>query len=488
MAEGKDDVIRKMAALRDGFKTRLGDRLWNKTASPTESTRESTTNDPSADPSRLDEGLLIEAIDQIAAGAFLSLSDLGDEPLWRALKELSRSFSVRSRKELEQLVRNSVEANSLVVGTAELRGDVLGIQRESEQVASGTEDLAGTVDSIHESAMTTAGNAKEMQDATHEALNAVAQAENAMNSISSVVQDAVTKVDSLAEASEGLGVIVAEIDGIASQTNLLALNATIEAARAGEAGKGFAVVANEVKQLANQTAKATEEIQSRIANLRSDMDAIIAAMNKSKEAVDEGIGVVDQASGSMREIGNKVTAINSEIGAITTALDQQRETSKAIATSSNSTAEMTHRGGETLEASLGAMKRLVDMIVFKLDELAGQDIPGKTIILALSDHAIWKRKVAEVIVGTIKPGDLKLSDHHGCRLGKWYESVTDPELLNNPNFAKLVKPHENVHAHGRAAVEAYMRNDMKTAVDEMKKMEKASEEVSDCLNGLIALH
>ena len=113
---------------------------------------------------------------------------------------------------------------------------------------------------------------------------------------------------------------------------------------------------------------------------------------------------------------------------------------------------------------------------------------GKTIILALSDHAIWKRKVAEVIVGTIKPGDLKLSDHHGCRLGKWYESVTDPELLNNPNFAKLVKPHENVHAHGRAAVEAYMRNDMKTAVDEMKKMEKASEEVSDCLNGLIALH
>ena len=73
----------------------------------------------------------------------------------------------------------------------------------------------------------------------------------------------------LAEAAQKIGEVVKLISDIARQTNLLALNATIEAARAGEAGKGFAVVASEVKSLANQTAKATEEISAKIAEIQA---------------------------------------------------------------------------------------------------------------------------------------------------------------------------------------------------------------------------
>jgi len=77
------------------------------------------------------------------------------------------------------------------------------------------------------------------------------------------------------------------ITSIAEQTNLLALNATIEAARAGDMGKGFAVVANEVKELAKETAKATEEIETRIASIQSDTNRAVSAIGDMDEIMGE---------------------------------------------------------------------------------------------------------------------------------------------------------------------------------------------------------
>jgi methyl-accepting chemotaxis protein len=119
--------------------------------------------------------------------------------------------------------------------------------------------------------------------------------------------------DRLTEASERIGTIAGLINAIAGQTNLLALNATIEAARAGEAGRGFAVVASEVKNLASQTAKATEDIDRQVLEIRNAAKDVVEAVGRISgtinniQAISTSIAEsVDQQDSATAEIRRSV--------------------------------------------------------------------------------------------------------------------------------------------------------------------------------------
>jgi methyl-accepting chemotaxis protein len=110
-----------------------------------------------------------------------------------------------------------------------------------------------------------------------------------------------TTIDALARAAEQIGDIVSVINKIAEQTNLLALNATIEAARAGEAGRGFAVVASEVKTLAMQTAKSTEQIAAKVAEIQSTTRGAVASLTSVAEAIDQLSRVTESVSAAIEQ-------------------------------------------------------------------------------------------------------------------------------------------------------------------------------------------
>ncbi|WP_337063020.1 methyl-accepting chemotaxis protein [Kineococcus sp. G2] len=286
--------------------------------------------------------------------------------------DLSRTLDVDTRDEVGDMAR---ALNRAITGLA---GTMRAISGNADTLAAASEELTATsaqlsanardsaaqvgqashaVDEVSSSVSTVAAGTEEMGASIREIADNAAGASEVATRAVGMAQETGEIVDRLGRSSAEVGDVVKAITAIAEQTNLLALNATIEAARAGELGKGFAVVASEVKELAQQTARATEDIVTRVQTIQSDTTAAVGAISGISDiigqindrqatiaaAVEEQTATTQEMNRSVAQAASGADGIARSVSGVSTVA---RRTDEGASATSRAAADLSRTAGE----------------------------------------------------------------------------------------------------------------------------------------------
>lgn len=254
----------------------------------------------------------------------------------------------------------------------------------------------------------------------------VAQLTSATNNIA----DSATQMERLESETESINSLIEVIDGVSDQTSLLALNASIEAARAGEHGRGFSVVAMEVRNLASRAHEATSEIETAIAQIRSQTLAVGGASRIN--------------SNEMKRLAEEATVARERLLELT-----------ELASASSGT--------------LGHAALLAEIELANLEELE------------------IKLTVYQVLAGIREVSADSIPDETECKLGQWYYTGEGRSHYGSlMDFNAIEEPHRRVHRYAREAIAAYHEGNAKDAIKALEAMEANNLNVMTRLRRLVS--
>lgn len=265
------------------------------------------------------------------------------------------------------------------------------LARTAQEAAQAMDELGAVVSQVSTAGETQQAVAAEASRRANAGRAAFDGIQSAMDLIQQEVDASAASVQALGRRQSEIGEIVATIDDISSQTNLLALNAAIEAARAGEQGRGFAVVADEVRKLAERAAASTQQIETLIDQVKAEVDAAIAGMANSREAVARGAAGTQEGREALEAIALAVERVAAEAATNQASLsvmsNQTLVVNEAIAEVA-SVSQETAAGAEEMTAGIQELAAGMQQTVA---EVARQDAE----LDRIADEARAQRSVAD---------------------------------------------------------------------------------------------
>ncbi|MGC9519808.1 MAG: HAMP domain-containing methyl-accepting chemotaxis protein [Desulfuromonadaceae bacterium] len=269
---------------------------------------------------------IVEPLGKLAQG------DLRIEVIPRDDEDVLRNALKKLGDDLSSIVQDIQDASEQIdSGSGQVADSSQALSQGATQQASSLEEINSSLQQLSSQTEHNADSSRTAQQLT-EAVKRDAEAGNTqMEQLNGAMGEIV-------KASDDISKIIKVIDEIAFQTNLLALNAAVEAARAGQHGKGFAVVAEEVRNLAARSAKAARETSDLIQGAMEKAEAGSSMANMTGESLEKIVSGVVKASDIVAEIAHASTEQAEGIKQITVGVGQIDDVTQQNTASAEQTA------------------------------------------------------------------------------------------------------------------------------------------------------
>jgi len=276
-------------------------------------------------------------------------------------------------KSLEQMVQN---LNSMFGN----------IQQSTSQVSTGSKQVADGAQSLAQGATEQAASIQELSSSIADIANKTKEnaeiatktsklsetiKESALKG-SSQMDDMITAVKEINDASQSISKIIKTIDDIAFQTNILALNAAVEAARAGQHGKGFAVVAEEVRNLASKSAEAAKDTGDMIQNSMEKAEYGSNIAGETAESLKDIVTGISESSQLITEIATASEEQSLGISQINTGIDQVAQ----VVQQNSATAEQSAAASEEMSSQSAILEDLISQFKLKKENMPFSSLPA----------------------------------------------------------------------------------------------------------------
>ncbi|ESA36483.1 methyl-accepting chemotaxis protein [Leptolyngbya sp. Heron Island J] len=276
---------------------------------------------------------LMEEVGDAANGdlsvrAKLSAGDVGIvADLFNAIIENLRDIAVNVKQSTGQV------SGSLLTNEQQ----ILSLVDQAVEEASSMQSTMVAVQEMGQSIQTVAQNASQASNLTNDTYVTVQAGAQSMEKtadsildLRSTVGETAKKIKRLGESAQKIAQSVSLIDEIALKTNLLAVNASVEASRAGELGQGFTAVAEQVGSLAEQSANATKAIAQIVADIQTETQEVVTAIETGTAQVVDSSSLVKMTQQQLEQVLAKSEQINRLMQDISESTVSQTQASVAV--------------------------------------------------------------------------------------------------------------------------------------------------------------